>query len=81
MLEGDAAFFAHARTDVPDLVAEVERLSAERTRLLMLNEVQRLKLQAVEDAIGPAWVKASASLADAVVLKTRALEKVMGDAP
>ena len=30
---GDSEFIAHARTDVPALVAEVERLAAENARL------------------------------------------------
>lgn len=67
MLEGDAVFFAHARSDVPDLVAEVKRLRSE--------------LAAVRAAIGEAWVKAAPTLADAVAMKTRALEKLDEAAP
>lgn len=33
----DAAFIAHSRTDVPLLIAEIERLKAENTRLLERN--------------------------------------------
>lgn len=34
----NAAFIAHARTDIPELIAEVERLTAENTALQNANE-------------------------------------------
>lgn len=45
MLDGDAEFIAHARTDVPALVAEVRRLKGfEEIVLKMMHEQQRESL-------------------------------------
>ena len=40
----DADFIAHARQDIPDLLAEVERLSAERDAERSLREEYQIKL-------------------------------------
>lgn len=51
----DAAFISHARTDVPALIAEVERLTAENATLKKALELacNELKLSSVEKVFAP----------------------------
>lgn len=61
----DAEFFAHARQDIPDLLAEVDRLRAENKRLerqvMQLAEAEQMRAREalIEAQITEGWFKSS----------------------
>ena len=76
----DAEFIAHARTDIPALLAEVERLRADNERLRALTTVDDAMVERATHGIAAHWhdMYTNGSLGRQQALAIAALEAVFG---